>query len=100
MVLLLSAVRIMNGLSAAVGRLQRVAQLMAGVMHEHVVERRALHGQRSHVDAGPARLPSSATVVRGPLLRGNAEDVVSAFTSATSGSAAASPSSRAERSRS
>ena len=69
-------VRIMNGLSCGRRFLQRVAQRAAGVVHEHVVERRALHRQRLHGDAGRAAASISAIVVAGPLLRRDAEDVV------------------------
>src|ERR1700677_3883326 len=37
------------------GRLQRVAQIVPGVMDKDVVQRRALHGERGHGDAGFAR---------------------------------------------
>src|SRR5271155_1282176 len=35
--------------------LQRIAQYMAGVMHENIVESRALHGQRFHGRVGVSR---------------------------------------------
>ena len=80
----------MKALSIGDGVLQRVAQRPAGVVHEHVVERRALHRQRLHGDAAPAPpLRSAPCVVAGPLRDGDPEDVVlRRDTLSTSGSAA------------
>ena len=69
----------MNGLLAADGRLQRVAQLMAGVMHKHVVQRRALHGKRSHRDVRIARGFQQFHRRARAVVGGDAEDVFVGF---------------------
>ncbi len=51
---------LMNEKSVAGGLLQRIAQRAAGVVHEHVVERRALNRQRVHRHVGSGgRRPSA-----------------------------------------
>ncbi len=69
----------MNGLFAPVGGLQRVAQLMAGVMHEHIVERRALHGKRIHGRIGISRSFHQRDRGARAVVRGDPENIFIRF---------------------
>src|SRR5262245_26115244 len=58
------------------GRLQLVTQRAPRVVHEDVVERRALHGERLHGDVGARGLLHEGEGGGGAVLRADAEDVV------------------------
>src|SRR5579862_90761 len=60
-------------------RLQRVAQLMTGVMHEDVVEGRALDGKRGDRDVRFSRRVQQFNRRARAVVGGDAEDVVVAF---------------------
>ena len=56
----------MNGLSASDGPCERIAQLAPGVVHEHIVERRARTPSDSTVTPRSAAAVSTAPVVAAP----------------------------------